>query len=48
MDKLVSAISMERLGTPEEVADVIVFLALPAARCMVGETVEVNGGKLMQ
>jgi 3-oxoacyl-[acyl-carrier protein] reductase len=47
MDKLVSAIPMKRAGTPEEIADVIVFLASPAARYMVGETVEVNGGKLM-
>lgn len=48
MDKLVSAIPMKRAGTPEEIADVIVFLASPAARYMVGETVEVNGGKLME
>ena len=47
MDKVASAIPMKRAGTPEEVADVIVFLASPAARYMAGETVEVNGGKLM-
>jgi 3-oxoacyl-[acyl-carrier protein] reductase len=47
MNKIVSTIPMKRPGTPEEVADVILFLASPAARYMVGETVEVNGGKLM-
>jgi 3-oxoacyl-[acyl-carrier protein] reductase len=36
-----------RAGTAEEIADVIVFLASPAARYVTGETVEVNGGMLM-
>ena len=36
-----------RAGTAEEVAEVIVFLASPAARYMTGETVEVNGGMWM-
>ncbi len=44
MDKMVASIPMARAGTSEEVADVIVFLASPAARYMTGETVEVNGG----
>lgn len=47
MKKMVSAIPMGRAGTSEEIADVIVFLASPAARYMTGETVEVNGGMLM-
>jgi 3-oxoacyl-[acyl-carrier protein] reductase len=45
--KLVAAIPMGRAGTAEEIADVIVFLASPAARYLTGETVEVNGGMLM-
>jgi len=45
--KFVSAVPMGRAGTSEEVADVIVFLASPAARYITGETVEVNGGMLM-
>jgi 3-oxoacyl-[acyl-carrier protein] reductase len=45
--KFIAAIPMGRAGTSEEVADVIVFLALPAARYMTGEAVEVNGGMLM-
>ncbi|MGH9352323.1 MAG: SDR family NAD(P)-dependent oxidoreductase, partial [Terriglobia bacterium] len=47
MQKMVSAIPLGRAGTSEEIADVIVFLASPAARYMIGETVEVNGGMLM-
>ena len=42
-----AAIPVGRAGTAEEIADVIVFLASPAARYMAGETVEVNGGMLM-
>ncbi|HTV56634.1 MAG TPA: 3-oxoacyl-ACP reductase family protein [Terriglobia bacterium] len=45
--KFLMAIPLGRAGTSEEVADVIVFLASPAARYMTGETVEVNGGMLM-
>jgi 3-oxoacyl-[acyl-carrier protein] reductase len=44
MDKMVASIPMGRAGTSEETADVIVFLSSPAARYMIGETVEVNGG----
>jgi 3-oxoacyl-[acyl-carrier protein] reductase len=45
--KYLATIPMARAGTSEEVADVIVFLASPAARYMTGETVEVNGGQWM-
>ena len=47
MAKLVANIPLGRAGTSEEVADVILFLASPAARYLQGETVEVNGGILM-
>jgi 3-oxoacyl-[acyl-carrier protein] reductase len=47
MKKFVAQIPLGRVGTSEEIADVIVFLASPAARYMTGETVEVNGGMLM-
>lgn len=36
-----------RLGTPEDVADVVVFLASPASRYITGTTVDVNGGIYM-
>ena len=45
--RFVAAIPLGRAGTSEEVADVIVFLASPAARYLTGETIEVNGGMLM-
>jgi len=33
-----------RIGTPEEIADVIAFLGGDASRWMNGQTVKVNGG----
>jgi 3-oxoacyl-[acyl-carrier protein] reductase len=45
--KYVSGIPLGRAGTSEEIAEVILFLASPAARYMTGETVEVNGGMWM-
>ena len=47
MQRLVPLIPLGRAGTAEEIADVIVFLASPAARYITGETLEVNGGMLM-
>ncbi len=45
--KFIAAVPLGRAGTADEIADVIVFLASSAARYMTGETVEVNGGMLM-
>ncbi|MCS6826600.1 MAG: 3-oxoacyl-ACP reductase FabG [Caldilinea sp.] len=36
-----------RLGTVDEVADAVLFLASPASAYIVGETIAVNGGLLM-
>jgi 3-oxoacyl-[acyl-carrier protein] reductase len=47
MARMVSTIPQGRPGTSEEIADVILFLTSPAARYILGETVEVNGGMLM-
>jgi 3-oxoacyl-[acyl-carrier protein] reductase len=50
-DQMLSAVRaatpMARLGTPEEVADVIVFLCTEQARFIQGQVLEVNGGFLM-
>ncbi|MGE5325690.1 MAG: SDR family NAD(P)-dependent oxidoreductase [Deltaproteobacteria bacterium] len=45
--KYIQGIPLGRAGTSEEIAEVIVFLASPAARYITGETVEVNGGAWM-
>lgn len=37
-----------RLGAPEEVAEAVLFLAAPASSYIVGETIAVNGGLLME
>jgi 3-oxoacyl-[acyl-carrier protein] reductase len=47
MDNLRKAIPMGREGRPDEVASVIAFLASDAASYLCGETIEINGGLLM-
>lgn len=42
-----AATPMGRLGTAEEIADVIVFLCTEQARFIQGQVIEVNGGFLM-
>jgi 3-oxoacyl-[acyl-carrier protein] reductase len=40
-------IPMGRIGEPEDIADVILFLASPASRYMTGQVVVVDGGLLV-
>ena len=43
----VAGIPVGRVGTPEEVASVICFLASAASSYLAGETIEINGGMFM-
>ena len=45
METVIQRTPLGRLGTPEDIADVAVFLVSDAARYMTGEIVEVNGGQ---
>lgn len=42
--KLVDTVSLKRLGTSEEVGEVVAFLAGPGGDYIVGEVISVNGG----
>jgi 3-oxoacyl-[acyl-carrier protein] reductase len=44
---LVAGIPLERLGSPEDIANAVVFLASDNAAYITGETLHVNGGMFM-
>jgi len=44
----IATIPLGRIGTPDDCAKVIAFLASDAASFLVGETIEVNGGQFMR
>jgi 3-oxoacyl-[acyl-carrier protein] reductase len=48
MQNFVRTIPLGRVGTSQECANVIAFLASDAASYLVGETIDVNGGQLMR
>lgn len=45
--RILAGIPFGRMGTPEEVADVALFLASPLARWVTGQTIAVDGGQLL-
>ena len=44
---ILRGIPFGRLGHPEEVANVVVFLASPLANWVTGQTISVDGGQLL-
>jgi len=45
MEALISAIPMRRIGEPEEVADLVTFLASDKASYISGQCIEITGGR---
>ncbi len=45
LDKMVSTIPLERMGTPEEIANVVWFLLTPLSSYITGHVVVVGGGR---
>ncbi|MFI4989166.1 MAG: SDR family NAD(P)-dependent oxidoreductase, partial [Alphaproteobacteria bacterium] len=46
-DRVLRSIPMGRLGHPEEVANVVLFLASPLASWVTGQTIVADGGQLL-
>jgi 3-oxoacyl-[acyl-carrier protein] reductase len=46
-DALLARIPLGRLGTPDDIANAVLFLASPRAGYITGATLHVNGGMLM-
>ncbi|GAY74492.1 3-oxoacyl-[acyl-carrier protein] reductase [Sporolactobacillus inulinus] len=47
-DKMKQEIPLGKLGTPEDVANVVAFLASEDSKYMTGQTLSIDGGMSMQ
>lgn len=45
--RAMSAVPLGRMGTPEEIAGIVAWLMSPAASCVTGQGIDVNGGAWM-
>jgi len=48
VDYYVKSVPIGRLAEPEDIAPVVLFLVTDAARYIVGQTIHVNGGQIME
>lgn len=47
LEKIIAEIPLKRLGTPQEIAKLALFLASPEAAFITGSTFNINGGQMM-
>jgi NAD(P)-dependent dehydrogenase (short-subunit alcohol dehydrogenase family) len=47
LERVIDAIPFKRMGTPAEVADLIVFLASPQSAYITGAAIDIHGGELI-
>jgi NAD(P)-dependent dehydrogenase (short-subunit alcohol dehydrogenase family) len=45
LNRMIAAIPLERMGTPEEIANVVWFLLTPLSSYITGHVVVVGGGR---
>jgi 2-deoxy-D-gluconate 3-dehydrogenase len=48
MEQFAAQIPVGRMGEPDDIAKVVVFLASPAADYVTGELIVVDGGRLLK
>ncbi len=47
LERVVNSIPLERIGLPEEIGDLVVFLCSEKASYVTGASIDINGGSLM-
>jgi 3-oxoacyl-[acyl-carrier protein] reductase len=46
-EKMIGSVSLQRFGTPEDVAEVVAFLASDSADYITGQVIQIDGGMVM-